>query len=723
MQPLTALFLALLLCTTPALASNPVVIVHNGSVQGVLGAQSDGVQAKTIAQLARLRKVEPDLLLLSCGNMLGPSVTSDFDGGALALKLMNDCAYDAMAIGPHDLFAGVQNMLNRARAASFSFVCSNVKVSGALAKRPGWTRIRKQVRLDCQGRSVQVFGVIEPSAVENWPQWSSELELAPIKETLGDLKEQADGASLVVVLGTMTFATGLSILDDHPWVDLVIAHPAAGEAVPSSSTFVNQLLDGRLLIWSACHGAHIARVEARVDGERVICQPQAIELTETMPDSLAALAEIDALEEKARSAGGKRLATLSVEEQKYFARLLLNGLRYELGAEVSIIHTGALRQKTAPEKLSRRVLSATFPFPDRVALVSVDGATLKSIYERRNDVLINSSGLEIVGMGECSGSVLVNGRPINNEERYRVATTEFLALGGLSLFPKNPSTVRPQRLVDLLAEHFKSIPDTQRSKRHRSVNRRAISRARTTLDFSMSSVDFYGSAPTYQYNEPNATFTSSDIPGLVGLEHKSYSYSLHHRNVIDWPHADLTFDLKLNYSTFKQFKTVDRSTFEMTYEDQSCSQKPHLFGNLNLTGTVQKPAVLGRDRPLFAKAVTGLVWKLDASSKLFAGFGHLKRLSVQGDPGNTGLDLRYTFAKKIRSKVELSTDLDLFGSFDSADIRTLDWSTSLRFELGGNLSTVFKNTTFLWKDDLIDDTATRRDLYIGIGYDVKFRRF
>jgi len=75
-----------------------------------------------------LRRKHEDLVVLSCGSMLGPSPVSYRDQGRLPLFLMQRCGVDVMAVGPHDFFAGSAALLERATEAGFPFVCTNLRV-------------------------------------------------------------------------------------------------------------------------------------------------------------------------------------------------------------------------------------------------------------------------------------------------------------------------------------------------------------------------------------------------------------------------------------------------------------------------------------------------------------------------------------------------------------------------------------------------------------------
>ena len=85
--------------------------------------------------------------------------------------------------------------------------------------------------------------------------------------------------------------------------------------------------------------------------------------------------------------------------------------------------------------------------------------------------------------------------------------------------------------------------------------------------------------------------------------------------------------------------------------------------------------------------------------------------------------LGFELERHLTRNLEFRSQLDAFGSGDSAQIRTADFRYELRFRLGGSLSTVWKGTHFFFEDATVSDRATRTERYLGISWDRTLRHF
>ena len=64
-------------------------IFYNGSIRGDLGKMTGGVQARTVTLLNEKRKDYENLISLCAGDIIGPSATSNVDGGKTVINVMN----------------------------------------------------------------------------------------------------------------------------------------------------------------------------------------------------------------------------------------------------------------------------------------------------------------------------------------------------------------------------------------------------------------------------------------------------------------------------------------------------------------------------------------------------------------------------------------------------------------------------------------------------------
>ena len=224
-----------------------------GNWKGKSGSLTDVKMHTMVPAFKELRGHNQDLILLSCGSMLGPSTVSYQDKGRLVVSLMNHCKVDAMAVGPHDFFAGPKNVLERAAEAKFPFLCTNLRVD---TRQPigqaNWELLKPMAKIVRQEKSVLVLAVICPKVAVDWPDWNSALSFADPIAALEPYCKDAEEADMVVLLSNMNFADNLKTLKQLKWIDVVLTNPISDqiEEALDFERFDFGLNDGRKICWS-----------------------------------------------------------------------------------------------------------------------------------------------------------------------------------------------------------------------------------------------------------------------------------------------------------------------------------------------------------------------------------------------------------------------------------------------------------------------------------------
>lgn len=710
-----------LLLLGPAVWGSGLTVLTNGWVQGNLRVPPPalGGQARTQSLLERERRKAPELVLLSSGNMLGPSVTSEVDGGAGVVRLMNLAGYDAMAVGPHDLFAGTTSLLERVEEARFPVLWTNLD-RRTLDRR--WDPVPEYAWVERGGRRVLVFGLVSPALIASWPGWRHVVEVEDPFQALERHRALVEAADVVVALTSMSLAENAKLLGTFPWLDLVVSQQLGNDAGWDFSSFQLEREDGRRILWTNCYGTRIGRVDFDLSGDGARMRASVLPFSADLELDPEALEVVEAVEAETARRTGRTLATLAPEEAESFPETLLDALCAEMNAEVAVLHRGALKPGRPEGEISEATLRHYFPFPDKVARLQVPGKTLRSLWARRNDPIINNKGLALVGLEERRGVLLVNGRPVRDGDRYRLATVEFLALGSLGLLPKTPGGILPREFVDLLATHF-SRPPALRERLVRRIRDKPVHRIDTKLDWSYNRLAFGGAADRYQFKAPATLFAASDIPGLVGKEHDLVNFSFQHQRVVDRAGSDTTLRLSANLSKFLGTKTLDRSELLLRRERKDVVGQPSWFAEARMTGTVQDTHVPGLRRPLFGKVVAGRVIRPHEDLKLFLGAADIVRFSQAGDPSDLGVNLGYEFARDLTDDVRFTSRLDSFAGIGHDHVRTFDLSNSLRTQVTPGLSVVARHTRFLWEDDTVGHAGSRNEFYVGLGFTRGARRY
>ena len=332
-------------------------------------------------------------------------------------------------------------------------------------------------------------------------------------------------------------------------------------------------------------------------------------------------------------------------------------------------------------------------------------------------------GLSWLVFWKKGGKLLVNGRVLDNDRKYRVATTEFLAMGSLRLLPKQQEAVRNTPIIDILIKHFREQGGVNRSLLYKRLEKRRIYSHTVALDVAYERLNFGGSADQYQYVDPSTFGIGSDIPGLVGTPHDSLRIDLGAEAVLEDPGSASTIRLDATYSTWNESRSVDRAAFTFRREATSIDSRPRLFGEYKLTGTIRAPQLPDESHPVFGKAVAGMIWKLSERSRLLAGLGHLSRFSQPGNPMSLGLNIQYELRRNLHKNVEFKMAFDGFASWEDERIKTGNLDLEFRFRITRYMSTVAKYKRFLWSDSDVDDSATRNEVFLGFGITRSLRLF
>ncbi|MFC1744965.1 5'-nucleotidase C-terminal domain-containing protein [Candidatus Riflebacteria bacterium] len=699
-----------------------------GNWRGKAGPLTDSKMYLLVDAFKEMRAKNRDSILLSCGSMLGKSIVSDFDKGKLVISIMNQSKVAAMAVGPHDFFAGSENLLTRASEADFPFICSNLMIDKTRVNNTKkWELVKPSFKITRGGNTYLILAVICPEVAKNWPNWEPELSFEDPVKAINVFKQEAELADRVIVLSNMSFADNLKLLSHTKWVDMVLTNPISSqiEEALDELRFEFRLNDDRRICWALPNDrpSYGLLKNVRLNGrEYLISQP--IHLPLDAPYTPEVFRETVSVERQVIANQGPVLCRLSEKEHNDIIKTYLSILRAEMNAEVAVLHESAISVEKVPVKPTALDIRASFPFPDRVALMNISGSNLRSMWNNRKNPGVNNQVFRVLGMKMRRNKLLVNGRPLRNDDTYRLATTEYLAGGGFGLLPGDLSLLKNEGIADLLVRFLKKTPDNQRARIYRRPSVRPVIRQKMALSGSYDQLSFSSSADKYQYKEPNALYTGSDIPGLVGHQHLRRAVNFDYEAVMDRPNTDTTFRLKSSYSELEpSFKLVDQWHFLARHTKKA--HKPGFlpFTEILVTGAHIKPDAAAQSRPMFGRIVAGVTWKPSDRFHLLLGLGHLKRYSVDGEPGNTGLNLGFELKKNLTERIDFSTTFDGFLTNDSDKIKTFDAQFQLQAKLFKRFSLIMRERFFGWQDSSVGKMGTSRETFTGIGYSLTKRKF
>ena len=181
-----------------------VTFLHTNDEHGWLVPEDDSGGATGI--FSHWRKAEavdhdPNLLLVSSGDLwTGPALSTCFAGES-TIDVMNAMGYRAAAIGNHDFDNGVDVLRLRAAQANFPFLSANIKYKES-GSTPDFAR--PYILIPVNGVNVALVGLTTfETPFDTRPEHVSAFDFLSYDDTLRRVVPQvkAEGADVIVVLG------------------------------------------------------------------------------------------------------------------------------------------------------------------------------------------------------------------------------------------------------------------------------------------------------------------------------------------------------------------------------------------------------------------------------------------------------------------------------------------------------------------------------------------
>ncbi len=497
-----AIILALLLTSVVPVAygEETLTILHSSEHHGQVLPIEERMKPRVggmpgrAAAVAAIRKDAPTALLVDSGDILIGTAMSSLFRGEPDIKAMNLMGYQAMAAGNHDFDFGLDHLRRLQELANFPILCSNIA--------------GRNVELPCRRTAVvhagsMTVGLIAILGHSNFPDTFNRdvvklLELRdPVEtaRTLARALKDTEQADIVVAITHEDTEEDLVLLAQAPEIDVVIGGHTEGfdglRTADSIAPVADQTQPGPILVKTHRLGRTIGRVDLDVStgprpgiGSRVTkAEARNLPITEATGTDPAVAALLDdyarQLDSLTGMVVGRSLMHLDGETSHVRTRetnlgnLLADLLRAEFGTEVALLNSGQIRDSIPPGPVEVKRVLRVLPFNSPTVTLSVTGQQLLQVLENSVSQLPQTHGrfLQLSGLtvrydlSAPSGSrvreVQVDGRALDPNRRYTVATDSFMADGGDGFTMLAGATERIERQIpmrDLLLNALRTHP-------------------------------------------------------------------------------------------------------------------------------------------------------------------------------------------------------------------------------------------------------------------------
>ncbi|MFT4654825.1 MAG: 5'-nucleotidase/UDP-sugar diphosphatase [Kangiellaceae bacterium] len=440
-----------LLCLTALLIKTPIAAAQVSTVQVILAAEMPDIadpQQGRYAELKQLiydeRKRVPTTFFLFGGGSIGPSALSNLDRGSHIIDILNSLEPDAMGAAKREFSFTVDELSLRSYEAAFPIVASNLIDKRLNAVPDG---LSDRALITRNNVSLGFISISDQRLLEEYLLSDIIVEDKESKIRIIATELRKAGADIIILQYFDDFPDIVKLLDEQ------VLDYAFVSITRTTDSYKKQLgKDKRVFVADKPGQAMIATFAA--DTNFPLLSLQKIDLMNLSADPF--------IENQVNSYLLKlnRLLDINVaywdglystsrdsvrSEENAFANFVVDAMRDVGQADIGIINGGSIRGDTTYQKntqITHRTIATELPFRSTLSVISISGQQLTEALEvgfAGLDILKGTfpqvSGMQVefdssAPRGERVLSVLVNGKRLEKNKTYRLATTDYLASGG-----------------------------------------------------------------------------------------------------------------------------------------------------------------------------------------------------------------------------------------------------------------------------------------------------
>ncbi|HBH13748.1 MAG: 5'-Nucleotidase domain protein [Clostridiales bacterium 38_11] len=428
-----------------------ITILHTNDVHSrVSFSEYDGMGYEKLSTIVKeIRAKNPNTLVMDAGDAFHGQTISTLNKGESIVQIMNTVGYDLMTVGNHDFNYGQDRLLELAEMADFEIISSSILKADYSAFLPSY------VIKEFDGVKVAVFALNTPDTTfTTHPNNVVGLHFFdPVivgRLMVAQLEDKADIIVCLAHLGlgssgdyssekVAMYVDGIDVIvDGHSHTPLPEGKLVNNTLIVQTGDYIKnvgvvelKLSDGVLTKTAK----HITKAE----GETMESDQAIVDLiAEIQADNTVITSEV--IGTTAIKLVGERELVRTGETN--LGNLITDAMLYETGAQIAFTNGGGIRSSIEIGDITVGDVITVLPFGNYVVTKEMTGSQIVAALELGMDTYPAQKGSfpHIAGMkvvfdpakaaGERIVSVTVGGEAIVLDNKYTVATNDFIAAGG-----------------------------------------------------------------------------------------------------------------------------------------------------------------------------------------------------------------------------------------------------------------------------------------------------
>jgi 5'-nucleotidase len=503
----TTLFLLTISVQTVFSQATELQILHTNDVHGrilpfELGISDYHKEVGGVARRATLINTlkkdnkNQQVLLLDAGDVAQGTIFFNLYSGKPDIKYMNMLNYDAMTIGNHEFDKGSQVLSKMIEEAEFSVLAANLDFD---KDSPLYGKVKPYLIKEYDTLKVGIIGLLteEVKIISNIGKHTKVLD--PIKTANKYIKKIDKDTDVIILLTHLGFENDKALANGIENADIIIGgHSHTFLACPA---IVNDKNGHPIIVLQVGDfGKYLGDLKVKVNNDEVemISYNTRIIDASIKPDKAIEL-DLQDLNKEFTAVASQIIGSTATHinlirdevrtKETTGGNFFADSIKYKY-PEVDIVlqNGGAIRSDRiiSPGNISLADIMEIHPFDNEVILFDLSGKDLKSALERSVSNLPYSSGgfLQVSGLtftadvskqpqtltdnymqikeeGKRIYDIQVNGRPLEDNKLYRVASNIFLLNGGNGYWALKNGAQNVEgtglTLTQVLVDYLKSV--------------------------------------------------------------------------------------------------------------------------------------------------------------------------------------------------------------------------------------------------------------------------
>ena len=229
-----------------------------------------GGVAKRAVMIEKVRKENPNTLLLDAGDIFQGTPYFNYFGGEIEFKLMSLLKYDAATLGNHDFDNSIEGFHKQLPNASFDFVCANYDFKNTILDtivKPYKIFFKDGIKIGVFGLGIERLNLVNPNLYKE----TENLDPIEITKDITRALKEKENCDLIICLSHLGYhyrnsekVSDLKLAAATKDIDLIIGgHTHTFLAKP---TLVKNLNDENVLVNQVgAYGVNLGRVDFYLD--------------------------------------------------------------------------------------------------------------------------------------------------------------------------------------------------------------------------------------------------------------------------------------------------------------------------------------------------------------------------------------------------------------------------------------------------------------------------